>query len=49
MMTEIQEAILNLLCELSGEEVAQLFTDYYGTQLLSDDFAEFIEDEGYTI
>jgi hypothetical protein len=32
--------------ELDGEEVARLFTTYYGNQLLSEEFKEFLEDEG---
>ena len=43
-MTELQKQIWNALCELSGEEVAGLFTDYYGNQLLDKDFKEFLED-----
>ena len=34
---------------LTGEEVANLFTDYHGTQLLSDDFMENLVDEGYEV
>ena len=47
MMTELQTKIWDALCELSGEEVARLFTNYYGNQLLSEDFKEFLQDEGY--
>lgn len=46
MMTELQKKIWYRLCELDGEEVARLFTNYYGNQLLSEDFKEFLEDEG---
>lgn len=46
MMTELQKKIWYKLCELDGEEVARLFTNYYGNQLLSEDFKEFLEDEG---
>lgn len=45
-MDEIQIKIWDALCELSGEEVARLFTNYYGNQLLTEDFKEFLEDEG---
>lgn len=45
MMTELQKKIWYRLCELDGEEVARLFTTYYGDQLLSEDFKEFLEDE----
>lgn len=46
MMTELQKEIWYRLCELDGEEVARLFTDFYGNQLLSEEFKEFLEDEG---
>lgn len=45
MMTELQKKIWYKLCELDGEEVARLFTNYYGNQLLSEEFKEFLEDE----
>ena len=45
MMTELQKKIWYRLCELDGEEVARLFTNYYGNQLLSEEFKEFLEDE----
>lgn len=44
-MSELQKQIWNALCKLDGEEVARLFTDYYGLQLLDEDFKEFLEDE----
>jgi len=34
---------------MSGEEVANLFLNWHGTQLLTEDFLEFIEDEGYVV
>jgi hypothetical protein len=46
MMTELQKKIWYRLCELDGEEVARLFTNFYGNQLLSEEFKEFLEDEG---
>lgn len=46
-MNDIQEKIWDCLCGLDGETVANLFTDYYGTQLLAYDFADFLVDEGY--
>ena len=46
MMTELEKEIWYRLCELSGEEVARVFTNYYGNQLLSADFKEYLEDEG---
>lgn len=45
-MTELQMEIWDKLCELDGETVARLFTNYYGNQLLSEDFEEFLEEEG---
>lgn len=35
------------LNEMTAEEVLQLFTKYYGTRIITDEFIEFIEDEGY--
>lgn len=46
MMTELQKKIWYKLCGLDGEEVARLFTNFYGNQLLSEEFKEFLEDEG---
>lgn len=46
MMTELQKKIWYRLCELDGEEVARLFTNFYGNQLLSEEFKEWLEDEG---
>ena len=46
-MTDIQIEIWEILENLSGEEVARLFTNYYGNQLLTEEFMEFIEEEGY--
>ena len=48
-MDKLQEEIWDLLCELSGEDVAKALTNYHGTQLLSKDFAEFLVDEGYRL
>lgn len=45
-MDEIQVKIWDALCNLDGETVARLFTNYYGNQLLTEDFSEFIEEEG---
>ena len=33
---------------MTAEDVANLFLNYHGTQLLSDEFMQFIRDEGYT-
>lgn len=45
-MTDEQAKIWDALCELDGETVARLFTNYYGNQLLDEDFHEFLIDEG---
>lgn len=46
-MTDMQEMMWDVLCEMSGEDVARVFTNYYGNQLLSEDFNQFLVDEGY--
>ena len=44
-MDKHQREIWDALCELSGEEVLNLLTDYHGLQLLDYGFKEFLEDE----
>lgn len=46
-MDDIQIKIWEILENLSGEDVARLFTNFYGNQLLTEEFGEFIEEEGY--
>jgi len=46
-MSENQKVMWDLLCTLTGEEVARLFTDYHGMQLMDDGFMEHIQTEGY--
>ena len=46
-VTEIQKKLWYILCECSGEDVARLFTNYYGNGLLDEEFYEFLKDEGY--
>lgn len=46
-MTDMQEMMWDVLCEMSGEDVARVFTNYYGNQLLIEDFHQFLVDEGY--
>jgi hypothetical protein len=46
-MNKDQMQMWDILCELDGETVARLFTDYHGNQLLDDGFREFLQDEGY--
>jgi hypothetical protein len=45
-MTAVQDKIWDALAELSGEDVLRYFTNYHGTQLLDDGFAEHLIDEG---
>ena len=45
-MNDMQLEMWDALCELSGEEVARLFTDYHGTCLLSEGFRTFLGEEG---
>ncbi len=45
-MTDEQAKIWDALCELDGETVARLFTNYHGNQLLDEGFHEFLIDEG---
>lgn len=45
-MNDMQMEMWDALCELSGEEVARLFTDYHGTCLLSEGFRTFLGEEG---
>ena len=37
----------DMLVGLDAETVTNLFTDYYGMQLLGNDFYQFLIDEGY--
>lgn len=46
-MTDMQEKMWGALCEMSGENVARVFTNYYSNQILSEDFHKFLIDEGY--
>lgn len=46
-MDKLQCNIWDVLCDLSGEEVAQAFTTYFGNQLLNHSFAEHLVEEGY--
>ena len=44
-MSEMQMKIWDILIKLDGGTVARLFTNYYGTQLLDEDFMDFLEQE----
>ena len=46
-MSDLQLEIWNELCKLSGEEVARLFTDWLGDQILDKDFRVYLGTEGY--
>ena len=43
---ELQEEMWNALSDLSGEQVLRYLTGWYGTQLLDDDFYQYLVDEG---
>lgn len=45
-MNDMQMEMWDALCELSGEEAARMFTDYYGNQLLDDGFRAFLGEVG---
>lgn len=45
MLDEIQAMIWEALTKEDGETVARLFTNYYGNQLLDEDFLEFLKQE----
>lgn len=45
--TDLQDAMWDILCGMSGEDVARAMTNYHGNRLLSEGFAEFLVDEGY--
>ncbi len=45
-MNDMQMEMWDVLCELSGEEVARLLTDYHGNQLLDAGFRSFLGEEG---
>lgn len=46
-MNSLQLKMWDALCNLDGEEVARIFTNFYGNQLLTRELAEFMIDEGY--
>lgn len=46
-MTDTQEKMWDALVEMSGEDVARAFTNFFGNQILSEDFHQFLVDEGY--
>lgn len=46
-MIDMQEKMWDTLIEMSGEDVARAFTNFFGNQLLSEDFRQFLVGEGY--
>ena len=46
-MTERQIEMWDALCWVSDEDVARLFTNFYGNQLLDEELYEFMQDEGF--
>ena len=45
MTEEEQDRFYNRLCMLTGEQVAQAFTDWHGTQLLTEEFMQNVREE----
>lgn len=46
-MTDKQEKAWDCLIEQTGEQVARLLTGYHGMQLLTDEFYDYLIEEGY--
>lgn len=46
-ISKTQREIYDKLKEMSGEEVVDILTDFLGMQILTDDLAEHLVDEGY--
>lgn len=46
-MNELQQRVWEALCELDGETVANLFTDYHGMQLIDKGFEEYLIRVGF--
>lgn len=45
-ISKTQTEIYNLLCGMSGESVTDALTDFLGMQILTDEFAQHLVDEG---
>lgn len=45
-MNEMQRKVLAVLANMSGEAVANTFTDYHGLQLIDEGFARHLVEEG---
>lgn len=39
--------IWNKMCEMSGKDVARVFTNYYGNKLMDEGFYRYLVEEGY--
>ena len=46
-MNDMQVEVWDFLCTLSGEDVARIFIDWNGWQIVDDDFREYLGNEGY--
>lgn len=46
-ISKTQREIYDKLRGMSGEEVVDILTDFLGMQILTDDLAEHLVDEGY--
>lgn len=46
-ISKTQREIYDKLKEMSGEEVVDILTDFLGMQILTDDLAEHLVDEGH--
>lgn len=45
-MSTTQTESYNLLCKMSGESVINAITDFLGMQILTDEFAKHLVDDG---
>lgn len=46
-IVELQTNMINVLSDLSGEDVVRAFINQHGTRLLTKDFARTLIEEGY--
>jgi len=49
MNDDYKRIVYDLLCEMTGNEVLHLMTDYHGMQLLDEGFIEFLDREGVIV
>lgn len=47
MTDRTRNDVIETLSQLSGEQVTNLFLDYFGTQLIDDGFVQHMADEGF--